>query len=306
MASFNWPVLSATVSQGPLQFSLDGVPVEVQEDTGTPANSVPLPVKPIDGNGNEYDFATQTTLAALEAKASTEAKQDTTITAIDSTNTKLDTANTNLGTIDSSIGTTNTKLDTIDTSIGSTNTKLDTANTNLGTINTSIGTTNSEIGATNETAPASDTASSGLNGRLQRVAQRLTSLIAILPASLGQKTMANSLAVTVSSDQAKFPISLAPPVASSVKQAVVSVGTSAVRATTDGSAPSATRVLLTITPDRDSSARFFLGSSSVTTTSTTRGQPILPGQTVSIDNDAGDYYIISDTAAQTVFVMEQE
>jgi hypothetical protein len=41
------------------------------------------------------------------------------------------------------------------------------------------------LGATNETAPASDTASSGLNGRLQRVAQRLTSLIALLPTALG-------------------------------------------------------------------------------------------------------------------------
>ena len=33
------------------------------------------------------------------------------------------------------------------------------------------------LGATNETAPASDTATSGLNGRLQRIAQRITSLI---------------------------------------------------------------------------------------------------------------------------------
>lgn len=41
------------------------------------------------------------------------------------------------------------------------------------------------IGATNETAPATDTAASGLNGRLQRVAQRVTSLIAALPIALG-------------------------------------------------------------------------------------------------------------------------
>jgi hypothetical protein len=34
-----------------------------------------------------------------------------------------------------------------------------------------------EIGAVNETAPATDTASSGLNGRLQRIAQRLTTLL---------------------------------------------------------------------------------------------------------------------------------
>jgi hypothetical protein len=58
----------------------------------------------------------------------------------------------------------------------------------------------SEIGSLTETAPATDTASSGLNGRLQRVAQRVTSLIALLPASLGTKTAANSLPVTLSSD----------------------------------------------------------------------------------------------------------
>lgn len=41
------------------------------------------------------------------------------------------------------------------------------------------------IGALTETAPATDTASSGLNGRLQRIAQRLSSLIALLPTALG-------------------------------------------------------------------------------------------------------------------------
>ena len=40
------------------------------------------------------------------------------------------------------------------------------------------------LGATNETAPATDTAAAGLNGRLQRVAQRLTSLLALVPTSL--------------------------------------------------------------------------------------------------------------------------
>lgn len=39
-------------------------------------------------------------------------------------------------------------------------------------------------GALTEAAPATDTASSGLNGRLQRIAQRITSLIALLPAAL--------------------------------------------------------------------------------------------------------------------------
>lgn len=62
-------------------------------------------------------------------------------------------------------------------------------------------TTNNRLGDLTETAPVTDTASSGLNGRLQRIAQRLTSLIALFPTSLGQKTSANSLAVVLPSDQ---------------------------------------------------------------------------------------------------------
>lgn len=60
-------------------------------------------------------------------------------------------------------------------------------------------------GTVTETAPASDTASSGLNGRLQRIAQRLTSLIAQIPATLGIKTAANSLSIAPASD-AKFTV----------------------------------------------------------------------------------------------------
>ena len=40
------------------------------------------------------------------------------------------------------------------------------------------------LGAVTETATATDTASSGLNGRLQRIAQRLTSIIALLAGGL--------------------------------------------------------------------------------------------------------------------------
>jgi hypothetical protein len=41
-----------------------------------------------------------------------------------------------------------------------------------------------QIGSVSETSPATDTASSGLNGRLQRIAQHLTSLIALFPLAL--------------------------------------------------------------------------------------------------------------------------
>ena len=57
------------------------------------------------------------------------------------------------------------------------------------------GSVNARLGSTNETAPVDDTASSALNGRLQRIAQRLTSLIALFPASIGRKSIAGSLSV---------------------------------------------------------------------------------------------------------------
>jgi len=62
------------------------------------------------------------------------------------------------------------------------------AGTNLNTsalaLEATQTTQNTQIGIVTETAPASDTASSGLNGRLQRIAQRITSLIALLPTAL--------------------------------------------------------------------------------------------------------------------------
>ncbi len=62
--------------------------------------------------------------------------------------------------------------------------KVDGSGTALPVSGTVAVSTNSELGIVTETAPATDTASSGLNGRLQRIAQRLTSLIALLPSAL--------------------------------------------------------------------------------------------------------------------------
>lgn len=66
---------------------------------------------------------------------------------------------------------------------------------------------NTLVGAVTETAPATDTASSGLNGRLQRIAQRITTAIASLvsidgklPATLGQKASSASMSVVHASD----------------------------------------------------------------------------------------------------------
>lgn len=53
------------------------------------------------------------------------------------------------------------------------------------TISPRDGSAADSIGALTETAPSTDTGSSGLNGRLQRLAQNITALIAKLPAALG-------------------------------------------------------------------------------------------------------------------------
>ena len=61
-----------------------------------------------------------------------------------------------------------------------------------------------KAGSLTETAPTTDTASSGLNGRLQRIAQNITTLIAkfgtALAVAIGQQTRANSLPVVLPSD----------------------------------------------------------------------------------------------------------
>ena len=81
-----------------------------------------------------------------------------------------------------------------------------------------------KTGSLTETAPASDTASSGLNGRLQRIAQRLSSLIALLPTSLGAN---GGLKIEGVASGTAVPVSIA----SVPSHAVTNAGTFAVQAT---------------------------------------------------------------------------
>lgn len=125
--------------------------------------------------------------------------------------------------------------------------------------------------------------------------------------TLGQKNMAASVPVVIASNQSSVPVVSTPvtPAALTVTQAAITVGTSAVRLTVSGSAPSATRVLLAAVPDHASAANFYIGSASVTSSGATRGVQLVGGQPFVANNDAGDYYIVSDTASQAVFVTEQ-
>lgn len=95
------------------------------------------------------------------------------------------------------------------------------------------------------------------------------------------------------------------PTARSITQAAITVGTSAVRLTVSGSAPSSGRVLLIAQLLSSSTANCYLGSSSVTSSSTNRGVQMFAGQIFTFNNDAGDYYVICDTTSQTFFVTEQ-
>lgn len=91
-----------------------------------------------------------------------------------------------------------------------------------------------------------------------------------------------------------------------VKQAAITIGTSADRLTSDGGAPSASRVLLGVQLDPDATAACYLGASSVTSSGAGRGILMFAGQTFVFNNDAGDYYAICDDVGQTFFITEQE
>lgn len=96
------------------------------------------------------------------------------------------------------------------------------------------------------------------------------------------------------------------PSALTIHQAAVSIGTTATRLTYNGSAPAATRVLLVAQLISSSVANCFFGSSGVTSSSSSRGVQMFPGQVFSFSNDAADYFAICDTASQTFFITEQE
>jgi len=90
-----------------------------------------------------------------------------------------------------------------------------------------------------------------------------------------------------------------------ITQAAVTVGITAVRCTVSGAAPNAARKALIVEPDPASTAKFFIGSSSVASSGASRGIPLVAGAQFIANFDASDFYIISDTAAQTFFVVEE-
>jgi hypothetical protein len=221
----------------------DGVQVPISKDTATPANTVGIPVELVAASGTSINItagdlnvstsSTNDSMAIgdpitgnkVEVIANTTGSQSLSVidednifqttainTKLNEVKTKQDTGNVSLNNIDGKTPTLGQKLMAGSSPVViasdqspipvsgsfsipnvSTEAKQDVQITRLGDLT--------------ETAPATDTASSGLNGRLQRIAQRLTSLIGLLPISLGQKNMAGSLSVTVASDQSTLAVS---------------------------------------------------------------------------------------------------
>lgn len=199
-----------------IKFNQDGLTVDVYEDTVTPASSIPLPVKQLDSSG--VVISQPLTNTELRATAVPVSAASLPLPSGAATESTLNSVRVGIELIDDTIATDGgaalTKFQAVGGHTGSTSHAWHVDSAGLGRVDvrasvlpTGAATAANQsseltlIGAVTETAPATDTASSGLNGRLQRIAQRITSLIALIPASLGQNSMANSFAVTLASDQ---------------------------------------------------------------------------------------------------------
>ncbi len=165
------------------------------------------------------DFATQTTLAAILAKLiaapateataaailakiiaapATEAKQDTLIAKDFATQTTLALIKTDVDKIPSQgQALAAASMPVVLPAAQITALTPPAAITGFAT-ETTLAAANVLLGAVTETAPTTDIASSGLNGRLQRIAQRLSSLITLLPTALSNGFFQVSLKETIS------------------------------------------------------------------------------------------------------------
>lgn len=251
------------------------------------------------------------TSSVLPTGAATSALQTTGNSSLSSIDGKLTNAATT--TLQTSA---NTKLDSIitnTTSIAtsalqtSANTKLDSIITNTTSIatsalqttgNTSLNNIDVNQGAKTDAVATTDTGTFSLIALIKKVAQNITSLAGQIPASLGVKVAASSLSIVPASDAVfNTNSSLA---AGTITTTQKTVGTSAVRATVTGTAPSA-RKKLQLKPSKNNTGAIYYGSSAVTTAN---GLEIIGPDRLEFLLENNDYYLISDTAGQVVEILE--
>lgn len=157
-------------------------------------------LKDLNGDGTEYVtkvYVAGAAAAAGDATAANQVAEQTLIGAVTETAPASDTASSGLnGRLQRLAQRITALIALFPTSIGQKAT--------AASLSVTLASDDPQIGALTETAPATDTASSGVNGRLQRIAQRLTSLIAQIPATLGLKASAASMSVVIASDDAQI------------------------------------------------------------------------------------------------------
>lgn len=196
---------------------------------------------------------------------------------------------------------TEAKQDTGNTSLGSIDTKLSSQATAAlqGTGNTSLSSIDTKL-TSQATAAKQDLLLAELQLKAdltetQPVAPNITRSAGVIDA--------NTTRVTLASNQPAIPVApTVATVAGTITNAQISVGISAVRCTVAGTAPDVARKRLSIKPSINNSGRIFIGSSGVTTAN---GLEIVGPDRLDFEFDSGDYYMISDTAAQSVDVLEK-
>ena len=181
------------------------------------------------------------------------------------------------------------------------------AGTNLNTSALALESTQASqsvlLGAVTETAPASDTASSGLNGRLQRIAQRLTSLIALIPSAIGTAFFTR---ISDGTDTAKVTTNQDLSISDGLRNGGVQGALSLATANTAyeakvGGSRLAQRKSLTITANDD----MFWGYSNAVTTA--NGTPLKKNQQIAfaIDPDSTfQVWVVASASSKTARITE--
>lgn len=144
--------------------------------------------QPVDGSGVTQPISAST--LPLPTGASTAAKQDTVIASLASLDTKTPASPATTGNQTTQI----TAEQAIQVTIGATGDAKATVDA-TGTVNAKLRLFSEQFGSITETAPASDTASSGLNGRLQRIAQNISTFLA-------------KFTTTANADASRLPVSV--------------------------------------------------------------------------------------------------
>lgn len=115
----------------------------------------------------------------------------------------------------------------------------------------------------------------------------------------GTQSSGESSSVIISPDQAAIP-TYPSTQGGTVLTEQLTVGTTRVAAQTTLS-PGSTRVKLIIKASRDNTGRIWVGGVDVTVGN---GMELIGPDRFEIDNNGSDFYVISDTAAQTVEILE--